>query len=103
MGSSVPQFEELNQYPESTSSSSKILPILGPKLESIDEHSPYLQPLPTPIYAMTFTSFMSSSKMLSPILITAPLFLSKNSETQLSNFTIPAQRARQYIRGALPI
>ncbi|CAI9758161.1 unnamed protein product [Fraxinus pennsylvanica] len=40
MGSLVLQFEELNQYPESTSSSSKILPILEPNLEPIDEHSP---------------------------------------------------------------
>ncbi|CAI9782393.1 unnamed protein product [Fraxinus pennsylvanica] len=77
MGSSVLQFEELNQYPESTSSSSKILPMLELKLETIDERSPYLQPPLTQIYALAFTSFLSSSKMLSPILMVAPLFLSK--------------------------
>ncbi|XP_022871373.1 uncharacterized protein LOC111390551 [Olea europaea var. sylvestris] len=99
MGSSVIPFEDLNQYPDSTSSSSRILPKIEPKLEPIDEHSPFFTTPSDPnlrskfhriseLFENAFT-YPDSSTNIIPV---------KNSEIQLSNFAISTQGACQYIR-----
>ncbi|KAL2506502.1 Histone-lysine N-methyltransferase family member SUVH9 [Abeliophyllum distichum] len=110
MGSSVLPVQDVNLYSETTSSSSKIIPKIEPKLEPLDDNS-HLSTNPQPPSSSPFPCSSSEPNLCSEFSHISELFRNafaypdscaivpvNNVETQLSNLAIPAQGARRYRR-----
>ncbi|KAL2530257.1 Histone-lysine N-methyltransferase family member SUVH9 [Forsythia ovata] len=110
MGSSVLPVQDVKLYPEPTSSSSKIIPKIEPKIEPLDDNF-HLSTNPQPPSSSPSPCFSSEPNLCSEFYHVSELFRNafaypdscaivpvNNGETQLSNLAIPTQGTRRYRR-----